>query len=69
MAILELTRRRGWPLKEKSKLDELLDELMQDKTPEEIVSDSGVLGVLTKRLYERHGCYHSCNRARVIGLV
>lgn len=40
-------------MKEKSKLDELLDELVKDKTPEEIVSDSGVLGALTKRLYER----------------
>ena len=40
-------------MKEKSKLDELLDELIKDKTPEEIVSDSGVLGALTKRLYER----------------
>ena len=40
-------------MKDKSKLDELLDELIKDKTPEEIVGDSGVLGSLTKRLYER----------------
>lgn len=40
-------------MKDKSKLDELLDELIKDKTPQEIVSDSGLLGQLTKRLYER----------------
>jgi putative transposase len=40
-------------MKQKSRVDELLDELIKDKTPEEIVSDSGVLGALTKRLYER----------------
>ena len=38
---------------EKKQLDELLDSLIKDKTPEEIVSESGVLGELTKRLYER----------------
>lgn len=38
---------------EKKQLDELLDSLIKGKTPEEIVSESGVLGELTKRLYER----------------
>ena len=40
-------------MKEKSRFEELLEELIKDKTPEEIVSQSGLLGELTKRLYER----------------
>jgi putative transposase len=38
---------------DKKQLDELLDSLIKDKTPEEIVGDSGILKELTKRLYER----------------
>ena len=40
-------------MKEKSRVDELLDELLKNKTPEEIVGESGLLGKLTKRFYER----------------
>ncbi len=39
--------------KQKNRVDELLDELLKDRKPEEILGDSGLLNVLTKRLVER----------------
>ncbi len=33
--------------------DKLIDELIADKTPEEIVGEGGLLQALTKRVYER----------------
>jgi transposase-like protein len=43
----------GERMKQKTKLDSALDELLAGKTPEEIVGPDGLLKQLTKRLVER----------------
>lgn len=39
--------------KEKNRVDEILDELVKGRKPEEILGESGLLKELTKRLVER----------------
>ena len=52
MVIYQYPQPSGVTMKQKD-LDAMLDELVKDRTPEEILGESGLVKELTKRLVER----------------